>query len=181
MFIRLAAALLVCAFAFTSFSPAQYKARRAPGFSLPDLAMEQVDLQEFRGQVVIVNIMRTTCEVCAGFSKSLAQVEERFEDKVKVLNIVNPPDNQSTVRQYLAQNNLNSTVLFDCGQAAASYLQIKPDSRTMSIKVPHYFVVDQNGRIREKYGYNDLTKGNFETEALTKIVAKYLGVSTARK
>ena len=46
--------------------------RRAPGFSLPDVNTEQHDLADYRGKVVILEFMQTTCPHCAAFTEVLA-------------------------------------------------------------------------------------------------------------
>lgn len=146
--------------------------RRAPGFSLPDLNLQQHDLYKFRGKVVLLNIMRTECPHCAEFSKNLARVENKYTGRVKVIDIVNPPDNQATVQRYLADNGLSQLMLFDCGQVAASYMKITPQNP--KFETPHFFVIDQRGWIQEDHGYNALNRSIFEGEGLDEIVEKYL-------
>ena len=62
--------------------------------------------------------------------------------------------------------------MFDCGQVAASYLQVTPSNP--SVDVPHFFVIDKDGMIREDYGYNQLQKDLFEGEGIYKILDKYV-------
>ena len=42
------------------FASGELSGRRAPGFSLPDLQGQQHDLQDYRGKIVIVDIIQTT-------------------------------------------------------------------------------------------------------------------------
>jgi peroxiredoxin len=147
--------------------------RRAPGFSLPDSDMQQHDLADYRGKVVIVNIMKTTCPHCTTFSKALDAAQKKYGPKLKVLSVVHPPDNQNAVRSYTALHQLSTTILFDCGQMAASYLKLGPSRPTFD--VPHFFVIDQQGVIREDYGYNLLSKGLFEGDGIHKVIDKYVG------
>ncbi len=146
--------------------------RRAPGFALPDLDFKIHDINDYLGKVVVVDVMRTGCPHCAVFSKRLEAAEKKFAGKVKILQVVNPPDNQNSVKGYLEKNALSTTVLFDCGQMAASYLKITPQNP--SFEVPHFFVIDGKGMIREDYGYNMLSKSIFEGEAIYKILDKYV-------
>jgi peroxiredoxin len=164
--------LLITALAGAAWSAGALSNRRAPGFSLPDLKLTQHDLQDYRGKVVILNVMRTTCAHCGPFSKILAQVAKKYGARVQVLSIVNPPDNQKTVQQYMAQNQISSPILFDCGQVVASYLKITPQNP--SIQVPHFFVIDRDGMIREDYGYNPSHHEIFEGEGLFEILDKYV-------
>ena len=146
--------------------------RRAPGFSLPDMSLHQHDLYKYRGKVVVLNVMRTECPHCKAFSKNLARVEDKYEGKIQVINVVNPPDNQQRVLKYLQSNNTNQLVLFDCGQVSASYLKITPENP--SFDTPHFFVIDQQGWIQDDYGHNALNKNIFEGEELDNIIDRYL-------
>ena len=51
--------------------PADYSNRRAPGFSLPDSAFEQHDPQDYRGKVLLVDVMLTTCPICNQLADTL--------------------------------------------------------------------------------------------------------------
>ena len=169
-FALLIAALALCV--SSAFAAGELSNRRAPGFALPDVEFKTHDLNAYQGKVVIVNIMRTTCPHCTAFSKILDAAEKKYAGQVKILGIVNPPDNQAAVKRYLLANGLSTTLLFDCGQMAASYLKVTPQNP--SFEVPHFFVVDQKGMIREDYGYNMLSKTIFEGDAIYKILDKYV-------
>src|SRR5579864_5911558 len=84
-----------------SVASAQETPRRAPGFALPDPEYKHFyDLQDYRGKVVLIDIMSTTCPHCMLTSTTLEQVKEKYGDKVQVLSVVLPPDNQATVAKY---------------------------------------------------------------------------------
>ena len=90
--------------------------RRAPGFSLPDVKLQQHDLADYRGKVVFVDFIQTSCPACLQLSKALEEVKAKFGDKVAVVSIVNPPENQTTVARYLGAYKFTSVVLFNCGK-----------------------------------------------------------------
>src|SRR5262245_28188698 len=96
--------------------------RRAPGFALPDVNFNYHDLYDYRGKVVLLEVMRTNCPVCNTFQKTLEKVRAKFGTKVQILTIVVPPDTTATVGQFIAQHNVKTPILFDMGQATASYL-----------------------------------------------------------
>ena len=51
------------------FASGELSNRRAPGFALPDLGYTHTyDLQDYRGKVVVIDIMSTTCPHCAAIS-----------------------------------------------------------------------------------------------------------------
>ena len=134
--------------------------RRAPGFSLVDSNFVQHDTQDYRGKILLVDIMQTTCPHCGTFSNILQEVANKYGGKVAVLAIVNPPDNTATVKQYIAQHKLTYPLLFDCGQVAASYMKATPQNTGFG--VPHLFIIDAQGMILNDYGYGPFSQGIFE-------------------
>ena len=168
--------LLLSAVATLSvFAAGELSGRRAPGFALPDLNLNYHDIQDHRGKVVIVDIMRTSCPHCLTVAKNLEKIKARFGSKVAVLSIVNPPDNQQTVSQYLVANKLTTPVLFDCGQVSAVYLKVTP--RNPSITIPHVFLIDPQGMIRNDFAYSDATKGILEGDGLAAEVERLLNAA----
>jgi peroxiredoxin len=144
--------------------------RRAPGFSLPDSRLRQHDLQDYRGRVVLIDIMKTDCPHCQTVVQTLEKARKKYGPRIAVLTVVNPPDASNQVQAFIQQHNLTSPVLFDCGQMAASYLKVSPERPT--IKVPHLFVIDRAGQIVEDFGYSAETKEIFEGTGLYPILDK---------
>ena len=134
--------------------------RRAPGFSLVDANFVQHDSQDYRGKILLVDIMQTNCPHCGAFSNILQEVAKKYGGKVAVLSIVNPPDNTATVTQYIAQHKLTYPLVFDCGQVAASYMKATPQNTGFG--VPHLFIIDAQGMIQNDYGYGPFSQGIFE-------------------
>jgi peroxiredoxin len=134
--------------------------RRAPGFSLPDVKTEQHDLADSRGKVVILEFMQTTCPHCAAFADVLEQVQQKYLDRVAIVSVVNPPDDQPRVRQFIAAHRITYPVVFDCGQVAYSYL------RSASFDIPHVYLIDANGGIREDFVYTPATRDIFEGKSI---------------
>ena len=144
--------------------------QRAPGFALPDIHFNYHDLADYRGKVVLLEIMQTRCPECQKLSQMLEKLKANFGDQVAVIGIVNPPDNQQTVAAFIDQFKISSPVLFDCGQAAASYL--RPDPRRPQIHLPHLFLIDQNGIVRAHY--DPVLVRDLQAESLVKKVRQLL-------
>jgi peroxiredoxin len=159
------------------FGAGELSGRRAPGFALPDLNLNYHDIQDHRGKVIILDVMRTTCPHCLTVSKNLERIKAKYGSKVAIFSIVNPPDNQATVSKFLVDNKLTTPMLFDCGQVAAVYLKVTP--KNPSITIPHVFVIDQQGMIRNDFAYSDATKGILEGDGLGAEVEKLLNRSAA--
>jgi len=158
--------------------------QRAASFTLPDSNSRYHDLLDYRGKVVVIDIMKTDCPHCAGFSRTLERVKARYGDRVQILSIVTLPDNATTVASYVAKHKVTSPVLFDSGQATAALLKITP--RNPSVSLPTALVVDQSGMIRADFVYRDedvSVKPVFEGDGLFGVIDGLLkgGATPARK
>jgi len=169
---RLACCLLLTACCL--LASGEYSNRRAPGFSLPDPEYKHYyDLQDYRGKVVVVDIMSTRCPHCLLLTTTLEQVKSRYGDKVVVLEVVLPPDNSATVAKYIETNKVTVPVIADMGQMTASYFKATP-ATMQHLSVPHWFLIDQQGMIRNDFGYDDSDHAIFEGAGLFKEVDKGL-------
>jgi len=103
--------LLAAAVALPCFPAGELSGRRAPGFALVDLNLNYHDLLDHRGQVVVVDIMKTDCPHCLGVSKNLERIKAKFGNRVAILSVVTPPDTQLTVKNFLINNKLTTPTL----------------------------------------------------------------------
>jgi peroxiredoxin len=154
------------------FGSGELSGRRAPGFSLPDLRLQQHDPQDYRGRILLLDIMKTNCPHCAQFAEILEKVHSKYGAKVAVLSIVNPPDTQATVGRFVQAHKISTPVLFDCGQVSLSYLKVTPQNP--QIDVPHLFVIDGQGTIRNDFGYSFDTHNIFEGDGLYAVIDRLL-------
>lgn len=155
------------------FAAGELSNRRAPGFALPDATYSHFyDLQDYRGKVVLIDIMQTTCPHCQLLSTTLEGVKTKFGDRVQILSVVLPPDNADTIRKYIATHKVTVPVLCDMGQMTISYFNAKPGQT--HIEVPHLFLIDKQGTIRNDWGYGEQTRPIFEGPGLYPEVEKLL-------
>jgi peroxiredoxin len=171
-FCLLASAALLC-------GAGELSGRRAPGFSLPDLRLEQHDLADYRGKIVLLDIIQTNCPHCAASTDTLVKVKQKYGNKVVVLTIANPPDTQETVARFAAEHKMSTPILFDCGQAAVSYLKATPANP--SISVPHLFLIDGKGMIRNDFSYDKDAHEIFEGAGLYVEIDRLLGEAAPAK
>ena len=152
-------ALLLCTAAL--FASGENSGRRAPGFALPDAKMRVYDLADYRGKIVLLELMQTTCAHCAAFADVLGRVQQKYGDKVAIVAVANSGgDNQNTVAQYISGHGISYPVLFDSGQMAYSYLL------KMNFDTPHVFLIDARGTIRNDWSYSLITRDIFEGDGL---------------
>ncbi len=167
----LAAATL---FSMNLWAAGELSGRRVPSFTLPDLNINYHDIYDYRGKIVLLDIVQTTCPVCQTSQKIFETIRLKYPDKVTVLAIVTQPDTQVTVKQFIGNYSVKTPVLFDCGQAIAALLKLTP--RNSEISMPHLFVVDAKGMIRNDWGYKQGNEPIFEKlEPLMKEVTALVG------
>lgn len=146
--------------------------RRAPGFSLPDRNQTQHDGQDYRGKILIIDMMSTTCPHCRKFTGILEEAKVRYKDKIGVLSIVTLPDTMQAVNDYITSTKTTVPILFDCGQVMASYLKITPDRPRVNF--PHVFLIGRDGMIKDDYEYGTATTEIFEGKGLFALLDKLL-------
>jgi peroxiredoxin len=166
--------LVIAILSGAALVPAQMP-RRAPGFSLPDSGMALHDLADYRGKPVILEFMQTTCPHCQLMAGILEKLRQTYGDRVAILAVANPPDNQTKVGQFIAEHKVGYPIVFDCGQAAYSYLRVQ------SFSLPQIFLIDQQGMIRNQFGYGPDTKEIFEGNGLAPEVDHLLGPASKPK
>jgi thiol-disulfide isomerase/thioredoxin len=155
------------------FASGEHSNRRAPGFALPDPEYKHFyDPQDYRGKVLLIDIMTTTCPHCQLLSTTLEKVKAKYGDKVMILSVVLPPDNQASIAKYVTVNKITIPIVCDQGQMTISYVQATPTQAHLD--VPHLFVIDKNGWIRNDFEYSDATRSVFEGPGLFSEIDKLL-------
>jgi cytochrome c biogenesis protein CcmG/thiol:disulfide interchange protein DsbE len=123
----------------------------APGFRLKDLNGKTVSLEEYRGRIVVVDFWATWCPPCLMSIPELVEIQEKYRDKgVTILGIsVDVPDSisEADLRAFKNKLKMNYTVLRADRQVMADYFA----GGGAQMAIPTLFVVDQQGKIREKH------------------------------
>jgi len=150
--------------------------RRAPGFALPDSKMRIFDLYDYRGKIVLLEFMQTTCPHCAVFADKLAAVQQKYGEKVQVLAVANmAQDNDRTVAAYIAGHKVTYPILFDAGQMAYSYIL------NQQIQYPQVFLIDANGIIQKQFEYGPMSRDIFEGNGLVNEVDRLVAAAATKK
>jgi len=171
--------LLVLCAASVMFAAGGLSNRRAPGFSLMDSSGRQYDLYDYRGKVVLIDVMQTKCPHCKSFMTVLDQGQAKYGNRSAIFSVVNPPDSAQTVAKYIAETKTKVPMLFDCGQMAISYFKVTPQNP--GVDLPHLFVIDANGWIVNDFEYGAATKDIFEGQGLFAEIDRVLAGKAAPK
>ncbi len=163
--------LMLCASALIA---GDHTGRRAPGFALPDSKMAVHDLADYRGKVVILEFMSTTCASCSAFADVLNKAREKYGDKIAILAVANGnSDNTQTVGRYLVEHHVSYPVLFDEGQMAYSYFL------KTTFENPYIFIIDGDGMIRNDFGFSAFTRNLFQEKGFLAEIDRVLNAKSS--
>ncbi len=121
-----------------------YKGReKSIPLKLQSLEGQSYDLNDFAGQVVLVNFWATWCAPCVEEMPSLSRLNEKMRDKPFTLLAVNIGEQPRVIRQFLQKIPVNFDILLD------------PDSQAVRdwkvYAYPSNYVIDPQGVIRLAY------------------------------
>ncbi len=85
----------------------------APDFELPSLDGQQVKLSALKGSVVVLDFWATWCPPCRQSLPHLDELNEKMKDKGVKVFAVNSQEEGDTVRKFVKDTKLTTTVLLD--------------------------------------------------------------------
>ena len=122
----------------------------APDFTLRDVDGKEVQLQDFKGKVIMVNFWATWCGPCKLEMPHLDKMDREFEDKGFEVISISTDDARaaSKVKPLIKRGGYGFTVLLDKDTTVVA--QYNP-AKTL----PYNALIDREGRIHKVYqGYN---------------------------
>jgi len=164
---RVAALLSVAAMCL----PAAKVPRPAPDFTFSLPNGKQIKLSEFKGQVLAVEFLLTTCPGCKKASTALQRVYEQLGHKgFQPLGVAINEGAAELIPGYIRELRLTYPVGMSDRFKVIDFLQ-HPVMLTMYM--PQLVIIDKKGNIRAQYGGGDDFFKN-EEENIRKLVAELL-------
>ena len=121
------------------FVPSQQPAP-APAVSLTDISGNTVELSDFKGRLVVVNLWATWCEPCLREMPSLERLQSKLGDRIAVLGVSEDRGGSKTVEPFIAKLGLKSVKIF-----------IDPKSvvgRAFEVRgLPTSLLIDRDGKL----------------------------------
>jgi thiol-disulfide isomerase/thioredoxin len=121
------------------FVPSQQPAP-APPVSLTDVSGNAVELSDFKGRLVLVNLWATWCEPCLREMPSLERLQSKLGDRIAVLGVSEDRGGNKTVEPFIAKLGLKSVKIF-----------IDPKSvvgRAFEVRgLPTSLLIDRDGKL----------------------------------
>jgi cytochrome oxidase Cu insertion factor (SCO1/SenC/PrrC family) len=111
----------------------------APDFSLQDVQGNEFKLSDFRGKVVVLEFMGTTCPHCANEMPQLVAVWKRFGSSIVMISInVNQGDTDEMLSAYASEHDAPWVWARDTANVASAY---------KATGVPTVVIIDPGGGI----------------------------------
>ncbi len=135
--------LLICLLSPVIVFAQANKAEKIPSVILKDLNGKTVNLDDFKGKVILLNFWATWCPPCRAEIPELTKWQKEYENQgLQIIGITYPPTNRKTVRSFVRQNEINYPILF--GSKKTKELFTTTDTMPFSV------VIDRDGKIRER-------------------------------
>lgn len=136
--LRHACAVLITAFAMPALAVTVQDA--APDFTLKSLQGSNLRLEEYRGQVVLINFWASWCGPCRQEMPLLDRLHQRYEDTGFAVIGVNVEGEEGPARDLIAKIPVSFPVLIDEGQHVSELYDLEA--------MPSTVVVDRDGVVR---------------------------------
>jgi peroxiredoxin len=122
--------------------------RPAPDFVMTDVDGNSFKLSDYRGKVVVLEFMQTTCEYCQAQEPRMKELRSSFPgDVVMAMISTNPGDTEQILRQYRDQNLVGWIAMRDTSGVSSTY---------NVTGTPTIFIIDKNGDIAYQHvGFTD--------------------------
>ena len=133
----------------TSNAP-QGNQMRAPNFRLATMDGGEVELNELRGKVVLVDFWATWCGPCRMEIPHLTELYDRYQDKgFELVGISLDQQGPAVVKPFIEEFKINYPIVMGDEDIANQYGGVR--------SIPTAFLIDREGNVVKKYvGYKPL-------------------------
>jgi cytochrome c biogenesis protein CcmG, thiol:disulfide interchange protein DsbE len=114
----------------------------APDFSVPALSSGSVDLNAYRGQVVLVNFWATWCPPCVEETPSLVAFAQKMKASGVVVLGISVDDDSGALQDFVQRNDISYPVGRDPDRALAAHYG--------TVQFPETYIFDRRGHLAEK-------------------------------
>jgi peroxiredoxin len=106
---------------------------------LKDVNGAEIDISDFRGNIVFLNFWATWCPSCVTEMPSMEELHRKFKEKDFAVVAVSIQDSAAAVKRFFKQNQLTYTALLDSAGKTVPGFGIRA--------IPTTLLLDKSGRI----------------------------------
>ncbi len=118
-----------------------------------------VNLEQFRGKVIFLNLWATWCPPCIGEMPSIQSLYDEFKDNNNVVFLLISNQNNNEVKEFIRKKEYTFPVYTT---------QYKPPEVFETSSIPTTFLISKNGKIRIK----ETGAANWNGDKMKKIINK---------
>jgi cytochrome c biogenesis protein CcmG/thiol:disulfide interchange protein DsbE len=120
------------------------RAESAPAFELTDLEGNSLKLEDYEGQVVLINFWATWCGPCRIEIPDFIEAYDEFHEKgLEILGVSLDQTSERDIQEFVQRNKINYPVAMITQEFYNSY---RPGQY-----IPHTIIVDTKGKIRHRH------------------------------
>lgn len=152
--------------------------RLAKNLEVNDPSGSHYQLSNYKGKVVVVQFLFTTCPHCQAFSAMLSKLQTEYGPRgFQALGLAfNEEANANTIRAYQAQNHVNFPIGVTPRDTVLDFMQFSAIKRLV---VPQIAVIDRKGMIVEETEQDPSNPAPLQDEThLRSVIEKALGPAT---
>ena len=129
----------------------------APNFTLESRGGGTVSLEDFEGDVVMINFWATWCGPCRKEMPHLEALHQRYKDLGFTLLGVNVEDDERGALKYLEETPVSFEILFDPGNRVSEMYDV--------VAMPSTVMVDREGNMRYiHHGYQSGYENEYQSQ-----------------
>lgn len=118
--------------------------KTAPAFSLANLKGENISNTQLQGKVTFINFWFPSCPGCVSEMPKVIKMSNDYQGKdFQVLGIAQPIDPLASVHQYVQNNAIPFTIMFDADGAVGKSFETKV--------YPTSFLINKKGEILKTF------------------------------
>jgi peroxiredoxin len=114
----------------------------APNFSVPAFPSGSLDLKNYHGQIVVLNLWATWCPPCVEETPSLVQFAEKMRDHGVVVLSISVDEDQTALQDFIQRNQITYPVGRDPDRSLSA--------RYGTSQFPETYILDRQGKLAEK-------------------------------
>jgi len=151
---------IILSVVFSTAVFAENNTKLAPDFSLPGVNNSQVNLEDYRGKVVLVDFWASWCTPCIRSFPWMDEMVEKYGEKGFVVIAINMDQESILATKFLQRYPNKLTIAFDPQGVIAEQYEI--------MGLPNSFILNKKGEIVYKHiGFRLAELDKYEAEILS--------------